>query len=182
MTEQTYRSPMERTDPLVFQGHPIAYIMLDGVPYFSLSDLCAAMGWTDQAAVVVNRPDFPDHAKEIVEEQTADGWQPSLVLSPVGVFLWGHSQDPGRTQGLVAWTRREAARLCPNPRPDDPAMVLTLMSNGDLPPRPYKFSGYLSAWRDLKDTGAHHIARAEFRERQLAPAREALRLAIGAAR
>lgn len=155
MTETTQSAPTERLDPLLYQGHPISYILLDGVPWFALGDLCTALNRNEHAASIVNRHDFPNYAKQTVEELTPDGWKPITVLSPVGVWFFGHHIDPARSQGLAAWARREASRLCPDPRPGDTALHISLMPDGTLPPRPYKFSGRRSEWYDLKDTATY---------------------------
>lgn len=162
-TTTTTTAPSGRPAPLDFKGHPISYIMLDGVPWFSRDDLTTAMGWNEYAHSVLSRYDFPSHAKRDVEELTDEGRQSTTYLSPVGVWVYGHLNDPARTQTLAAWAKREAMRLCPDPHPGDPAMFLTLRVDGELPPRPFKFSGWRSAWYDLRDTGAHIEARALLR-------------------
>ena len=159
MTDQSQPAPAEQPRALLFQSKSISIILYDGVPWFSLDDLCAAIGFTECAAERLQRRDFPDYAKRVVEEQTDEGWQPATVLSPIGVWLWGHMVDPGRSQGVAAWAKREALRLCPNPIPGDPAMCVSLMPDGELPPRPFKYSGRLSEWLDLRDSGAHLEAR-----------------------
>ena len=63
--------------------------------------------------------------------------------------------NPGRSQSLAAFIRREAYKLFPNSAPGDPTMHMTLMLDGNLPPRPYRFSGWLTPWMDLRDTNAH---------------------------
>lgn len=155
MTDVTTRAPTERQDPLLYQGHPISFIMLDGAPWFALADICTALGQNERAASIINRRDFPTYAKQSVEELTDEGWKPTTVLSPIGVWLFGHYVDPGRSQGLAAWARREASRLCPIARPGDTALHLSLMPDGTLPPKPYKFSGRRSEWFDLKDLGTY---------------------------
>ncbi|WP_294390190.1 hypothetical protein [uncultured Sphingomonas sp.] len=140
---------------LEYKGHPISYTMLDGVPWFYLNDLLPAMNLNEHAIADVQGPSFPAHAKQTVEKVTEDGSETSIILSPVGVWFFGQLRYADRQQGISAWARREAKRLCPTPRPGDPAMFLTLNADKTLPPRPWRYSGWLSEWRDLKDKGEY---------------------------
>jgi len=130
--------------------------MIDGVPFFAVSDLCDASRFKHFVGDVVARPDFPDHARRSVREELEDGtYADAWVISPVGVFLFSDLTDAGRLQGLSAWARREAARLCPNPRPGDPAIFLTLSETGELPPRPLRYSGRRAEWEELRWSDAY---------------------------
>lgn len=73
---------------LTFKEHSIRVVMLDGVPWFTLADVCAANGYHPDTAKVVDRPDFPDHAKRTALEVTEDGTQDITVISPIGCWLF----------------------------------------------------------------------------------------------
>ncbi|MCW2349804.1 hypothetical protein [Sphingobium sp. B12D2B] len=135
---------------LTFNNCPIRVIMFDGVPWFVVPDLCAAMGVYPKFAAKVNNPAFPPSAKRTCSEVTEEGLQDIVLVSPVGAWWLTALVDPARGQGLAAWTRREAQRLCPEPRPGDPAMFLTVGADGSLPPRPFRYSGRKAEWEDLR--------------------------------
>lgn len=132
--------------------HPVRVFTFEegGAPYFCLDDLCRILGWTAAAAARVEDATFPEHGRRTVENPAEEGTRFLTVLSPVGVYLWTDRVNAGRAQKITAWARRESKRLCPSPRPDDPAMVLKLLEGDVLPPRPLKFSGWSGEWTDLK--------------------------------
>lgn len=140
----------EHDHTLWFQQHPVRYVQRDdGVPYFALPDLCAAMGREGCSSRVLAT--IPDHAKFFgCAEETDHGSEPVTMLTPVGVWWLTHNLDAYRGQGLAAATRRKARELCPNARPSDPALFLTLDADGKLPPRPTRYTGRLGEWQDLR--------------------------------
>jgi hypothetical protein len=153
---------------LSFKHHTIRAVMLDGVPWFLLDDLVAPLGFSESFVTrAANHADFPAHANREGLEEADDGWQTVTLISPVGVWLLTTQLDPGRGQGLAAWARREAARLCPNPQPKDPAMFLTLDDEWNLPPRPLRYSGRRSEWEDLRDHRLNLIIKGEIHPRSV---------------
>lgn len=147
-------TPGDHALTLDFKGTPIRVHMHEGVPHFALADLCEALGRDHHAAARVANPRFPAHAKLTCLEETGDGaFQDITMLTPVGVYFLTDLIDPVGGQKLAAWSRREAKRLCPDPRDNDPAMFLTLMPDRTLPPRPGKYSGRLSEWLNLRGKG-----------------------------
>ena len=149
-------APVGHAQLLTFQKHSIRYLMLDGVPWFPAEDICAAAGLYPNDAKVPERSNFPDYAKRICSEETDDGLQDAILLSPVGVWLLTTRTDPYKGQSIAAWAKKEALRLCANPQVNDPALYLTLNADGDVPPAPKRFSGRYSEWLDLKDSPEHH--------------------------
>jgi len=140
---------------LWFEKHPIRIVQRhDGVPYFAVPDLCAAMGRETCSQRVLDT--IPDHAKFAGCQEEADsGLEPISMLTPVGAWWLTHNLDAYRGQKLAAWTRRVARDLCPNPAPDDPAMFLTVDAQGQLPPRPTKYTGRHTEWTDLRYSDAY---------------------------
>jgi hypothetical protein len=154
---------------LEFNSHPIRIDIQDGVPWFSLTDISAAVGDGPRTLEVVLEPEFPVHATRICNE-TDDGGMVSegVLLSPVGVWYFAHLLNAKGLQKLAAWAKREAVRLCPDPRAGDLAMFLTYADkwNGsiEMPPYPWKYSGRRSEWYALQDAlpqalDAHHRQR-----------------------
>lgn len=151
MHEQS--APNGPAETLLFQNkHSVRIVMLDGVPWFSLSDIGTAMNRNHHSTDLANGPNFPDCAKRTLREQTAGRLQDTTFLSPVGVWLFTELVDAGAGQAVAAWARREAQRLCPSPVEGDPAIFLTLMPDGKLPPKPLKYSGRRTEWLDLRDS------------------------------
>lgn len=146
---------------LQFKDHPVRIVMIDGVPYFSLEDICEAAGWSLSVCDRLHSKlySFPDHTKRPCYEETEDGLRDTTVLSPVGVWRFTVSVDSYRGAGVAAWAKRESFRLCPNPRPKDPAMFLTLGKGGELPIKPTKYSGRRSEWFDLRDSEEYRKGR-----------------------
>lgn len=149
-------------DYLLFEGNPIHILMHQGVPWFASDDLCAAMNRNAYALEYVNGPRFPDFARVTVPEYDDEGQEIGKVpfLSPVGVWYFAHDTDPTQFQKLSAWAKRESLALCPDADPKDPAMFLTLLPSGELPPCPKRYSGRGAEWWALKDSNEYLDARA----------------------
>jgi len=144
--------------------HSVRIVMQDGVPWYSLNDLCLAMNRNHYAAEMAYGRNFPEHARRICLEEDDNGeMQDATLLSPVGVFFLTDLIAPAKGQDLAAWARREAQRLCPNPIENDPAMFLTLQPDGELPPYPMKYSGRRAEWLALKGSAEYAKGRAEKR-------------------
>lgn len=154
--------PDEQT--LTFKDHPIRIVMQDGVPWFSLNDICLAMNRNHYAAEQAYGRNFPEHARRTCSEETEEGeLQDATLLSPVGVWLFTHLIDAAKFQQLAAWARKEAKRLCPNPRENDPSMFLTLTPDGELPPYPMKYSGRKAEWLALRGSAEYAQAQTDKR-------------------
>jgi len=167
-------------ETLSFKDHPIRIVMQGGCPWFSLEDICTAMNRNHYAAQMAHGRNFPEHARRLCWEEDDNGERQEVtILSPVGVWYFTDLIDAGKFQALANWARKEALRLCPNPRDNDPAMVLTLLPGGVLPPRPMRYSGRQSQWLDLRQSAEYAQAEAERRSivgavrRRLALSREA---------
>ncbi|OYY78969.1 MAG: hypothetical protein B7Y43_03585 [Sphingomonas sp. 28-62-20] len=147
----------ETSTDLLFGDKPIASITFEdgGVPYFSLLDLQEALGWPTSSTDLVNTPSLPAHCKRIALEYGPEGVTDAIVLSPTGVFYWTNLYDAGKGQQITAWVKRQARQLCPNARPDNPAMFLQIDSDRRLPPVPLKFSGWRGEWNDLRYSDAY---------------------------
>ena len=172
MTTET--APQGPTQILHYKNMPVRILMLEGAPWFSSADIADALG-LHHWAVDQQIPRLPAHAVRECQEDTEEGLTDAKLLSPIGVWLITHLIDPRRGAGVAAWAKRTAADLVPDPTPQDPRLFLSPAANGALPPRPDKYSGRLSEWRDLKDELAgvktisweEHIARQrEFRDRR----------------
>jgi hypothetical protein len=148
----TQSAPQEHDDLLTFRGHSIRIARADsGVPWFALPDLCDALNRRmEYDAPRVAGPHFPSFARCTLKEETEEGLQDITLLSPVGVFFLTALTEPWKGAALTNWARKEAQRLCPNPTPGDPAIFLTYMEDGDLPPCPTKYSGRRAEWNDLR--------------------------------
>jgi hypothetical protein len=134
-----------------YRDTPVRILMLDGLPWFALSDICQAAGYHPRAADAVDAKDFPKEAKRTISEEAGDGSSRQVeLLTSVGVWWLTALNNPGRGQGVAAWARREALKLCPEHAPKDPALFLTLKPDGELPPRPMRYSGRLAEWEELR--------------------------------
>lgn len=173
--DKTPAPPQAPIDPIYDEGTTLAYkgrsirvLPVDGVPWFGLPDLADSLGLSlEEADKLVHSPDFPAHARlgclespEPDPEITTDPG-PVTILSPVGVWWLTALMDDGggSGQGLAAWSKREAARMCPAPTPGNPAVFLTLARDGMLPPYPWKYSGRRAEWIDLRWSNAGILAR-----------------------
>jgi hypothetical protein len=143
-------SPEEHDMFLTFKEQPIRIVMREGIPLFALPDICEAFGLGVARASTVRL--LPEHAKDTYSAATDDGLEDIVMLTPFGVWLYGHLDDPGRSQAGAAWVRRESLRLCPDADPGNPAMFITLEPDGSLPPRPMKYSGRRAEWDALRDS------------------------------
>ena len=148
MTIET--APQGATQIINYKTTPVRILMLDGSPWFASEDIADALG-LHHWAIDRQIPKLPAHAVRECQEDTEEGLTDAKLLSPIGVWLITHLIDPRRGAGVAAWARRTAADLVPNPTPKDPRLFLTPAANGAIPPRPDKYSGRLSEWRDLKD-------------------------------
>ena len=133
--------------PLQFRNVPIRIAMLDGLPWFYLSDLCTALRRTPEVAKVVDDLCFPQFARRsFLDPSEGD----ITVLSPIGAWYLTELVDRMGGQALAAWTRREQKRLCPDPAPNDCNVYLTMLPDHCLPPRPARYSGRLNEWQELR--------------------------------
>lgn len=132
---------------LQFRTFIIRIAMLDGLPWFYLSDLCAALRRTPEVAKVVDDLCFPQFARRSHLDPSEGE---ITVLSPIGAWYLTELVDRMGGQALAAWTRREQKRLCPEPAPNDPNVFLTMLPDHCLPPRPAKYSGRLNEWQELR--------------------------------
>jgi len=142
--------PTAATQPvatLQFRTFAIRIAMLDGVPWFYLADLCAALRRTSEAAKTVDDLRFPQFARRSHQDPTVGE---VTVISPIGAWFLTELIDRMGGQTLAAWTRREQQRLCPEPSPNDPNVFLTMLSDHCLPPRPARYSGRLNEWQELR--------------------------------
>ncbi|HQS95999.1 MAG: hypothetical protein B7X90_08405 [Novosphingobium sp. 17-62-19] len=153
---------------LDYKGRSIRAIPVNGVPWFALPELAEALSLPQgEADKLVHSPDFPAHARLVCYESpepdpevtTEPG--PVTMLSPVGVWwLTALMDDEGSSgQALAAWAKREAARLCPEPAPGDPAVFLRLARAGVRPPYPWKYSGRRAEWIELRWSDTGNLAR-----------------------
>ena len=167
MTIET--APQGATQIINYKATPVRILMLDGSPWFASQDIADALG-LHQWAVDQQISRLPTHAVMECQEDTEEGLTDAKLLSPIGVWLITHLIDPRRGAGVAAWAKRTAADLVPNPTPKDPRLFLTPAANGAIPPRPDKYSGRLSEWRDLKDelAGVKTIPWEEYVARQRA--------------
>lgn len=147
---------------LDFKGHPIRVLLVRKVPWFELSDVCDALRPHEDVDRLVYDPDFPAFAKIPAQEDRDPNVhgepQDVTLLSPVGVWYLTTLMDaPGKGQAIAAWAKRQAAQLCPDPAPGDPAVFLTILDvegRKELPPYPWKFTGRRSEFLALKDSNA----------------------------
>lgn len=136
---------------LAFKGNAIRIAMIDGVPWFSLTDICEVMSYYGDNAAALSA-NLPDHVcRDCFVETEAGETVDATLISAVGVWYLSTLTNPARFQQLAAWARKEAQTLCPDPQPDDPAMFLTLLPGAQLPPRPLRYSGRLAEWENLRD-------------------------------
>ena len=148
--------PIAPEDTLYFKGHPIRILLVEGVPWFALPDLCDALGYWPSAMAAVDGSDFPACAKDVCDEEPDDTipGQPAevVILSPVGVWWFTELTNATRGQAIASWAKRETTRLCPHAQPGDPAVFLRLLPDGSLPPYPCKYSGRKGEWINLKES------------------------------
>lgn len=164
---------------LAYKGHSVRVLMIRGVPWFALSDVGEALGLNECGLDQVNDKAFPAFAKtvatEAVEPEVPGEPEEQVLLSPVGVwYLTTLLCDPGRGQHIANWAKKEAAVLCPNPVPGDPAVFLTILDvdgRKELPPYPWKYSGRRSEYQDLKDSNEWFHAEGENRSLTAQPRR-----------
>lgn len=147
----------ESQELFYMEKYPIRAAKADDTLWFATRDMCAAVGYTEDALkIAAESPLIPDCCRSYGYElpDPAIPGQPDgavLLLSPVGVWYWTHATDAPRGQSLAAWAKRETARLVPEARKDDPATFLTLGPNLEMPPYPMKYSGRKGEWIALKD-------------------------------
>lgn len=132
---------------LPFRTFAVRTAMLEGLPWFYLDDLCAALRRTPEAGKIVNDARFPQFARRSHRDPEAGE---VTVISPIGTFYLTELIDRLGGQALAAWTRRQQQRLCPEPVPGDPNAFLTMLPDNCLPPRPGKYSGRLAEWDELR--------------------------------
>jgi len=95
---------------------------------------------------------------KVREEASGDlSARQAIYLTRVGVLLFTQRIDGPRFHAVANWARKEALRLCPDPVPNDPRMFLSVLPGPEMPPRPSKFSGWLSEWLALRN-GAYSNA------------------------
>lgn len=153
-------SPFGDSLELDYKGKTIRALMVNGVPWMSLKGLLNACRYNHHGATHVHRQSFPSFGKmlvgEALEAASPEGLDDNVYLSPTGVFYWSEGLgNASRVSTLVAWARREAHRLCPNPAPADPAFYLGLFSDPDgwvhMPSgSPSRYSGWRAEYEDLK--------------------------------
>jgi hypothetical protein len=152
-------SPFGESLELDYKGNTIRALMVNSVPWYSLSDILVACNLKDCAAERVHKASFPPFGKMLAGEADdpaipGEG-SDTVLLSPVGVFYWASEVDACRLSGVTAWARRTARGLCPKQAPRDPAMFLTLTKDADgwtyIPPgTPPRYSGWMAEYEDLK--------------------------------
>ncbi len=137
-------------ETLTFKNTPIRIAMIGKVPWFCASDIAEAMGWGPIQLAKLDDPKFPAFAKTTCSEEADDRLQETVMLSGVGVWYLTDLINPAKGQALANWARRESVNLCPEPAENDPAMFLTLLPRGGLPPRPWPYSGRRAEWEALR--------------------------------
>jgi len=145
-------------DFVTFKDKPVRFVIINGVPWFSLEDSCDAIGRNFDLLARQVVAVLPAYAWRECTELAAEGTRDSILISPVGAWMLTELAACWRTQDFAAWACRESRNLCPNPAPFDPAMFLTLLPSGFLPPKPLKYTGRLAEWKRLKQ--AYPTARA----------------------
>jgi len=144
---------------LYFKGRPVRSVALDGVPWFALEDICAAVDADLREMQAVHRTGFPEGAKTVAAELPSDGDtrappDRTLLLSPIGVFYWTNLTAPWERAGIAAWAKREALKAFPDAPPDNPHVFLTITPEG-LPDCPGKYSGRRAEYEDLRWSEAY---------------------------
>ncbi len=132
---------------LQFRTYAIRTVSFDGVPWFYLQDICAALRRTPEVAKTVDDLRFPQFTRRSHLDPTEGG---VTVLSPIGVWYLTELIDRMGGQALASWTRRQQKDLCPEPTANDPNVFLTMLPDNCLPPRPAKYSGRLNEWQELR--------------------------------
>lgn len=143
---------------LEFKGRPVRALMVEGVPWFALGDMVAALGWHEDTIKEANDRAFPPWAKVIAGEGDGqaeiEGSTDLVLLSPIGVHFWTSFVDEWKGQSITAWAKRESRRLCPKPAAGDRNMFLTIVDRADgtkaLPPYGHRYSGWKSDYEDLR--------------------------------
>jgi hypothetical protein len=139
---------------------PVRVYMSEGCPWFEASALCAAMGIDPAEIDRFNR----DALDTDIAEFAFDA-EPVFVLSPIGHFKFVEDHLPEQYAKYAAWSRREAAKLVPDPAADDAHLCLTLRSDGSRPQRPSRFTGRVPEWKELLFLPAYRTDRAIAMER-----------------
>jgi len=151
-------TPKPSIDGLAFTldcfGSPVRVYMFEGSPWFEASALCTAMG-IDPAEL----DRFNQDASDTDIAEFAFDAEPVFVLSPIGHFNFVETCLPETCARFAAWSRREAAKLVPNPAADDARFHLTLRPDGSRPDRPSRFTGRVPEWKELRFLPAYQTDR-----------------------
>jgi len=132
---------------LHFRTYAIRTVSLDGVLWFYLPDVCAALRRSPEVAKVVDDLRFPQFARRPHQDATEGE---VVCVSPIGVWYLTELIDRMGGQAFAAWTRRQQRDLFPEPAPNDPNVFLTMLPDNCLPPRPARYSGRLNEWQTLR--------------------------------
>lgn len=135
---------------LSLKGKPVRIATIDGIPHFSLTDICSAVGWSTYTGREMRNPQcFNGGAIKIDQpDGTTDHY-----LSTVAVWHLTHLVCPSEGQGIAAWTKRETLARCPDVPANDPRVYLQLTEEFQLPAwKPYKYSGRRAEWYALQKT------------------------------
>lgn len=133
-----------------FKDHSVRIAMLDGIPHFSVADICAAMGWPEAAEREIYDPSVPRHA--VADVMEAPAAPAAKYLTTPGVWNFVRLMDPGRGQGISRWAKQVSTEFCPQPALGDPRMFLSLTADYSLPEKPYRFSGWRREWYELQSS------------------------------